>query len=98
MCYSKYNWKRFLTLLAVKVTDYFHSLTKSDRVISLMLDEPVIPRERCKKVELLSRVYDHVINKTVKGFNMLTLSWTDGIQDIDIEPSHSIEKPAQNPV
>lgn len=23
-----YNWKRFLTLLAVRVTDYFNSLTK----------------------------------------------------------------------
>ncbi len=43
-----------------------------------MLDDSVIPRERSKKEELLSRVYDHVIHKTVKGFNMLTLGWTDG--------------------
>lgn len=26
----------------------------------------------------MSRVYDHVIGKTVKGFNLLTLGWTDG--------------------
>lgn len=74
---SRYNWKRFLTLLAVKVTNYFNGLTKPDKAISLVPDDSVIPRERSKQVELLSRVYNHVTGKTVKGFNMLTLGWTD---------------------
>ena len=73
----RYNCKRFRTLLAVRVTKYFNSLTKPDRAVSLVLDDTIIPRERSRKVELLSRVYDHVIHKTVKGFNMLTLGWTD---------------------
>ena len=46
---SRYNWKRFLTLLAVRVTNYFNSLTKPERIISLVLDDSVIPRERGKK-------------------------------------------------
>ena len=46
---SGYNWKRFLILLAVKVTNYFNSLTKPERVISLVLDDSIIPRERSKK-------------------------------------------------
>ena len=81
---SRFNWKRFITLLAVRVTEYFNSLTKPDRVVSLVLDDSVIPRERSKKVELLSRVYDHVIHKTVKGFNMLTLGWTDGYSFVPV--------------
>ena len=81
---SKYNWKKFITLLAVRVTGYFNSLTKPDRVISLVLDDSVIPRERSKKVELLSRVYDHVIGRTVKGFNMLTFGWTDGYSFVPV--------------
>lgn len=81
---SRYNWKRFLTLLAVKVTNYFNGLTKSDRVISLVLDDSVIPRERSKQVELLSRVYNHVTGKTVKGFNMLTLGWTDNYSFVPV--------------
>lgn len=81
---SRYNWKRFLTLLAVKVTNYFNGLTKHDRVVSLVLDDSVISRERSKQVELLSRVYDHVIGKTVKGFNMLTLGWTDGYSFVPV--------------
>ena len=47
---SRYNWKRFITLLALRVTGYFNSLTKSSRVIFLVLDDSVIPRERGKKV------------------------------------------------
>lgn len=71
-------------VLAVRVTGYFDSLTKADRVISLVLDDSVIPRARSKKVELLSKVYDHVIGKTVKGFNMLTLGWTDGYSFVPV--------------
>lgn len=81
---SRYNWKRFLTLLAVRVADYFNSLTRPNRVTALVLDDSVIPRERSKKVELLSPVYDHVIHKTVKGFNMLTLGWTDGYSFVPV--------------
>lgn len=81
---SRYNWKRFLLLLAVRVTGYFNSLTKAGRVVALVLDDSVIPRKRSKKVELLSRVYDHVIGKTVKGFNMLTLGWTDGYSFVPV--------------
>lgn len=44
----------------------------------LVLDDSVIERSRSKKVELLSYVFNHVIGKTVKGFNMLALGWTDG--------------------
>ncbi len=49
-----------------------------------MLDDSVIPRERSKQVELLSRVYDHVIGKTVKGFNILTLGWTDNYSFVPV--------------
>lgn len=48
------------------------------QLISLVLDNSVISGEKSKKVELLSEVYDHVIHKTVKGFNMLAPGWTDG--------------------
>ena len=72
-----YNWRRFITLLAARVTAYFNSLTKPERVRAFVLDDSVIPRNRSKKVELLSWIFDHVIGKTVRGFNMLTLGWTD---------------------
>jgi hypothetical protein len=35
-------------------------------------------------VELLSYVFDHVAGKSVKGFNLLTLGWTDGFSFIPV--------------
>ena len=49
-----------------------------------MLDDSVIPRGRSKKVELLSYVYNHVTGRTVKGFNLLALGWTDGYSYIPV--------------
>lgn len=75
---TSYNWKKFLSLLSVRVASAFDSLTRPERVKVLVLDDSVISRNRSKKVELLARVYDHVDHKYKKGFTMLTLGWTDG--------------------
>ena len=81
---TSFNWSKFLTLLSTKVIAYFDTLTKPERVMCLVLDDSVVERARSKKVELLSFVFDHVIGKTVKGFNMLTLGWTDGFSFIPV--------------
>lgn len=73
-----YNRRRFVLLLSGRAAAYFSTLTHWDRVKCLVLDDPVIPRGKSKKVELLSFVYDHVAHKTVRGFNLLLLGWTDG--------------------
>jgi hypothetical protein len=44
----------------------------------LVFDDSPYDRSRSKKVELLSRVFDHSLNKYIKGFRMLTLGWSDG--------------------
>lgn len=73
-----YNWRRFVLLLSGKAAAYFSTLTRPERVKCFVLDDSVTPRAKSKKAELLSFVYDHVIHKTVKGFNLLLLGWTDG--------------------
>ena len=72
-----YNWNRFITLLSAKVIALIEPLTSESREKCFVLDDSVIERSRSKAVELLARVYDHVIGKTVRGFNLLTLGWTD---------------------
>ena len=79
-----YNWRRFITLLASKIVGFLDTLTKPERFRALVLDDSVIGRNRSKKVELLAFVFDHVINKTVRGFNLLTLGWTDGFSFIPL--------------
>ena len=44
----------------------------------LISDDSIYDRSRSKKVELLSQVFDHTTHKFVKGFNMLTIGWSDG--------------------
>ena len=44
----------------------------------LIIDDTMFERNSSKKVELLSKVYDHA-KKTYKyGFRLLTLGWSDG--------------------
>jgi len=73
-----YNWRRFITLLSAKIIAYFDTLTNPNRFKAFVLDDSVINRKRSKRVELLAYIFDHVNHKTVKGFNLLTLGWTDG--------------------
>ena len=60
---ASFNWVKFISLLAARVTAYFDRLTRPERVTCLVLDDSVIARERSKKVALLSYVFNHVICK-----------------------------------
>ena len=75
---SRHNWRRFLLLLSGTVVQRVSRLTSEDRADVLIVDDSLFSRSRSKKVELLARVYDHVSNKFVRGFRMLTLGWSDG--------------------
>ena len=81
---TSYNWKKFLSLLAVKVTTAFEHLTRPERVTAFVLDDSVVNRNRSKKVELLARIYDHSEHKYKRGFSMLTLGWTDGYSFVPV--------------
>ena len=81
---TRFNWARFISLLSARVIAYFDTLTRPERIKCFVVDDSVIPRQRSQKVELLSYVYDHVIGRTVKGFNLLALGWTDGYSFIPV--------------
>ena len=75
---SSYNWSRLLLLLVTIIIEGINKLTSDDRVTVLIVDDSLYDRSRSKKVELLSRVFDHTTRKFVKGFKMLTIGWSDG--------------------
>ena len=73
------NWERFLLSLSAKIIEKRVSpLTSKTRKRVFVVDDSVYERPRSKKVELLSRQYDHTKNRFTRGFRMLTLGWTDG--------------------
>ena len=79
-----YNWRRFITMLAARAVAFFDTLTCNNRFKALVIDDSVINRNRSKRVELLAFIFDHVTGKSVKGFNLLTIGWTDGYSFIPV--------------
>ena len=79
-----YNWKLFITRLAAKVINWMDKLTDPKRFKAFVLDDSFIGRKRSKKVELLSFIFDHVSGRSLPGFNLLTLGWTDGFSFIPV--------------
>ncbi|ODA38700.1 transposase [Desulfosporosinus sp. BG] len=75
---SRYNWRRFYQLLSLKIVGRFEKLTSAHRVRVFIVDDSVVGRERSKKVELLARIFDHVSGRFIRGYNLLTLGWSDG--------------------
>jgi len=75
---STYNWRRFSLLFFKRVYIPVKSLLDDSSEEVLILDDSTYDRSRSKKVELLSRVFDHTFGKYLKGFRMLTLGWSDG--------------------
>ena len=73
------NWERFLLFLSAKIIHKKVSpLTGIARRRAIVFDDSVYERPRSKKVELLSRVYDHAEDLFKRGFSMLVMGWTDG--------------------
>lgn len=76
---SHINWIRFTTFLAsVIIKEAIEPLTSERRTNVLIIDDSLVERNRSKKVELLTRVYDHAKKTYHLGFRMLTLGWSDG--------------------
>lgn len=73
------NWLKFTTKLSAKIIeDAIDPLTSEQRGNVLIIDDSVFERNRSKKVELLTKVFDHAKKRYIFGFRMLTLGWSDG--------------------
>lgn len=74
-----YNWRKVLfTLNAFIINTHLVPLTSEKRRNVFIIDDSLYSRNCSKNVELLACVKDHVENRYVKGFRMLTLGWSDG--------------------
>jgi hypothetical protein len=80
-----FNWQELIASIAsVIINDKFKPLTKKTREKVFIVDDSMFERGRSKKVELLSRVHDHNDGKFKSGFQMLTLTWSDGNSTIPV--------------
>ena len=76
---TQINWIRFTTILSSRIIkEAIVPLDSENRVNVLIIDDSMYERNRSKKVELLTKVYDHAKHAYKFGFRMLTLGWSDG--------------------
>ncbi len=80
-----YNWRRFTLLLCSQIYFIIKNLLDDSSEEVLIFDDTTYDRSRSKKVELLSRVFDHTTHKYIKGFRLLTLGWSDGNSFLGID-------------
>ena len=75
---SRIYWEQILSHTAYAVIPELKKAGEKDTLQANVVDDTTYYRDRSKKVELLSRCFDHAAKKYYKGFATLTLGWTDG--------------------
>ena len=80
-----YNWRRLLLTLSQRIFGVIDPLTDDERESVLIIDDSPYDRSRSKWVELLAWVWDHSTGRFLKGFRMLTVSWSDGVSCLPID-------------
>ena len=76
---SRYNWALLLRLIAKVAVSIIMKLNDKEHIYTLCIDDTIVERARGKHIEGLSRTFDHVKGKCVKGFANLLIGWSDGL-------------------
>jgi hypothetical protein len=82
---SYHNWRGLLSRLAENSIAFLAPLTSSGKRRIFVVDDSVYNKNRSKKLELLSKVYDYSYKRYVRGFRMLTLAFTDGVSLVPMD-------------
>ena len=80
--FEKLNWLKLASLYAAAVIFRINPLKSWAKC--LVVDHTMMPRPRGKKIEILSRLFDHVSGRTGKFFCGLALSWTNGVSPVPV--------------
>jgi len=90
------NWNTFLFAVVLKVCTWVNSLTSEDRLTAIIIDDTLFHRPFSKKLELLSRVFDHTDRKYKRGFRSLFLGWADGFTFLPLAFRHMSSNDKKN--
>jgi hypothetical protein len=81
----RYNWRKFLLGLVTVVVRFMDVLTSEQREKVLIIDDSTYDRSSSKVVELLVWIHDHNSNRSLKGFKLMTLGWSDGVSFLPLD-------------
>jgi hypothetical protein len=83
----RFYWRKVLLRFSLKILASFikPAAGKKKKLFEvLIVDDTLYPRKRSKKVELLSRRHDHNSKQYVKGFDLLTVGYSDGVSFVPL--------------
>lgn len=76
---DRFNWRNFLGSLSAFVIAKTNRLTNSrTHIRALVIDDTSYYRHRSKKAGKLAWLFDHALQRSYKGYRLLTLGFTDG--------------------
>lgn len=78
------QWETLLFSISTQIICYFSQFLAPKRKRVLVADSTLYDRNRSKKAELLTTVYDSVSKKLKKGLQLLVLGWDDGFSFIPL--------------
>ena len=82
--YERFNWRKFVYLLALKVIAYSDDVPLRQKV--LIADDSLVPKSG-KDIELVSYHFDHKTKRSVLGNQCLQLGYHNGINFFPLDAS-----------
>lgn len=74
-----FNWRHFLGSISAFAIDKTNLLNNSrTHIRALVSDDTIYYRQRSKKAGKLSWLFDHALQRSYKGYRLLTLGFTGG--------------------
>ena len=79
LSYTSFSWRSCLEDISKRIILKTSKLTDSNRIKCLIFDDSTINRERSNNTQFLARIFDHCSHRYLKGFQYLSLNWSDGV-------------------
>lgn len=79
----RYNWRKLLMGVFMRIVKPLSKISERRKQVLILDDTPIA--KRGKKIELLSKQYDHSVHRYFNGFTQLYLGWSDGSSFLPID-------------
>lgn len=80
-----FNWRSVIYSLSAEAVELISKANTDDRTQYLIIDDTPLGRKGSKKADMLSYIYDHVDQRTYKGYLLETCGWSDGYSFIPLD-------------
>ena len=89
---SSYNWRKLLSLSSLKIIKLLHKVQKSSSVKVLILDDTVEGKTGKQIEGSRSSLWSNKEKRTIKGINVVSLNYSDGLSNIMLDFAISMGK------